>query len=120
MSAPACWPLVATTDDVTAQARARPGVGFQRHGSSTVTVWTSSCSTDPACWPLIASSSEKAALLYPLMARDYRDELAAMATGQSTYKRRKQIVGLLEDRYGKKERTIRAAISTVAHSAPVK
>ena len=77
---------------------------------------TSTCSGTPVCRPIINHPTEITELLYLLIGNYCRDELAAIATGKSTCRNRKDVIGSAMDRFGRGWRTIEKAISATIPS----
>lgn len=100
-------------------ARGYPGTVFGTK-SGYALEWTSTCSTAPRCRPLVTSRSETTRLRNALIANStLKDDLAAIATGQSTLME-KEAVGIFADRIGRSASTVRAALKSTIGSSTAK
>lgn len=92
--------------------RAHSSVALKR-GNTAIT-WGSSCGA-PVSWPIINRTQERD-LLYALIARDYRQTMAAILTGHSTCRGYKDAIEYTAARFGRKSRTIQKAIAATLSS----
>jgi|SRR5215467_9304876 len=105
-----------TSDDkaYAALAREHSSLVFVRKGSAIF--YTSTCVDAPVYLPLVGDRTQTTALLHTSIANFYQQTMAALATGRSTCRNRKDAIAATASHYGRSIRTVEAAISTVLPS----
>ncbi len=87
-------------------ARARPGV-IHPSSNGYAALWTSTCADTAIFWPTATETETR----YGLIARDYRNERAALLNGTSTCRCTKNVFEHVADKNEVSIRTLRTAIA---------